>query len=143
MLVLNPVTFSVVALGVALIVGFAWTRLPEEAHQPLLVYLGSYFLTYCIGGIWIGLSDGEVLAAYLGDRMSIPNVGSFGAEYWYLLLAPLVVPVCLAAVLTHRRKGPIGPASFSHVSLWQFVGVFTGLASFAIFRIFLSGYGVV
>jgi hypothetical protein len=143
MFVLNSLTFSAIAAGIALIFAFAWTRLPDDARQPVVVYVGSYFLTYCIGGTLIGLSDGEVLADYLGDRVNIPSVASFGAEYWYLLLAPLVVPVCAAAVLTRRWKKPIGSMSSNHPSRWQFMAVFAGLASFAIFRIFLSGHGVV
>ena len=139
---LNPVTFTVVAAGIALIFSLAWTRLPDEARQPVLVYVGSYLLTYCIGGVWIGLSDGEVLTAYLGDRVNIPSIASFGAEYWYLLLAPLVIPVCAAALLTPRWKRAISSISSNHPTRWQFIAVFGGLASFAIFRIFLSGYGV-
>jgi hypothetical protein len=142
MSVLNPVTFSAVAVGIALLFAFAWATLPDDARQPLLVYVGSYFLTYCIGGIWIGLSDGDVLAGYFKDRLNIPTASSFGAEYWYLLLAPLVVPACVAAVLTRKRMEPIGPTSVKHLSIWQFVAVFAGLTSFAIFRIFHSGYGV-
>jgi hypothetical protein len=142
MSVLNPIIFSVIALGIALTFGVIWIRLPDDARQPVLVYVGSYLLTYCIGGIWIGLSDGNVLASYFKDRLDIPIVSSFGAEYWYLLLAPLVVPICVAAMLTRKWKQPTGATSSSHFTIWQFVALFAGLASFAIFRIFHSGYGV-
>jgi hypothetical protein len=38
-----------VAVAIALIFAAVWTRLPNDARQPAMVYVGSYLLTYCPG----------------------------------------------------------------------------------------------
>src|ERR1700676_4585619 len=82
MFILNPVTFSALAVAIALIFAAVWTRLPNDESTPVMIYVGSYFLTYCIGGAWIGLSDGQALASYWNDQLIyIPSVPMLGAEY--------------------------------------------------------------
>ena len=110
---LDPRRVLSLAVGIALIFAGAWTWLPNDARQPVMVYVGSYLLTYCIGGVWIGLSDGQALASYFKDQsIYIPSVPMLGAEYWYLLLAPLVVPCLCGGSVTQRRKERTVQAAF-------------------------------
>lgn len=135
--------FLVVALSVVAINVVVWRRLPPDMRQPLIVYEASYFVTYCIGGIWIGLTNGDVLVGYFRDRMYIPMVASFGYLYWAILLAPLLLPALMAAVLARPRPART-PSTVSHVpTRWQFVSVAATLSGYAVFRIFHSGFGVV
>src|SRR5215204_2928806 len=105
---LDSVALSVIVTAVAVTLSLVLARLPNDARQPLLVYVGSYFLTYCIGGIWIGLTDGEVLTSYLGVGMYIPSIFSLGGTYWLLLLLPLVLPAFVVALMTRHWPESIG-----------------------------------
>ncbi len=69
-------------------------------------------------------------------RCSVLRIG-------YLLLAPLVVPVCVAALLTRKGRGSDGVATYSFPTRLQFVVVFIALAGYAIVRIFNGSSGVV
>ena len=104
MIPLNFLTFSALAAIIALTFAILWTQLPNAARQPVAVYVGSYLVTYCVGGVWIGLSNGEALTDYFRDRIYIPSVETLGAAYWYVLLAPVIIPVCVTAVLAQQRR---------------------------------------
>ncbi len=131
---------GLIVMGGAVI--FVWPRLSAGGKQCVAVYALSYLLTYCIGGIWIGLTDGEILASYFRDRLYIPSVLELGVDYWIILLAPLIVPMLIVAISSgsQSRRGR-EPSGFSGRA--QFAALFLALAGYAVFRIFRNGYGLV
>lgn len=143
---MNAQTFliaSAVTTAMAAVYAAVWRRLPVEARSALLVYVVSYFLTYCVGGIWIGLTDGEVLGGYFRDRLYIPSTEMLGASYWFVLLSPLVLPPCVTALILNVRRATRRLQTVSgQPPLWLYAMVFSGLSAYAIFRIFHGGVGL-
>ena len=131
---------------IALLAGvglFTWPRLPIAGRQCVAVYLISYLFTYCIGGIWIGVTDGDILSSYFRDRLYIPSIADLGAAYWMILLAPLLVPMLIVALFVGRSTRGSAPSPTVSVGRGQFGVLFAALAGYAVFRIFHSGYGLV
>jgi hypothetical protein len=143
MIQLNILVFGALLGAIALLFALAWSRLPSDGRQPVAVYVIGYGFTYCIGGVWIGLTDGDALAAYFHDRLYIPNVGMLGVEYWVILLAPLLIPICVAAALMRRRpaNGPTVPSQAPARS--HFIAIFAAICAFAVYRVFHGGYGAI
>ena len=117
-----------------------WSPRTIDAYRS---HLG-FFLTYCIGGVWIGLTNGEILDSYFRDRFYIPAIADLGSMYWTVLLAPLIVPICIVAMLLPRlaRRRPMHVSRVSS-PCGPFIVTLSALCAYAVYRIFHGGNGVV
>jgi hypothetical protein len=81
-------------------------RVPGAQRVPLLVYLGSYFLTYFIGAVLIVVSDGAALTLYWGSIARVPYEVIGTPTYWIVLLLPFVVVPLVVHLVCARARAP-------------------------------------
>lgn len=112
-------------------------RYSPEVKIGLLVYAGFYLLTTLIGGVFIGVTQGEVLLELEYGLDISPLVGVGNVSYWLMLFAPLILPMAtflcvrdaklLDALLQH-----VIPRSETRISTTGYLSTFGFFAGYCL-----------